>query len=133
GKLVIDQGRLRRVVQDVLDLVDLGDLRQLGDVERAVLEGEAVRTVEAGGQHLDLALAVLVDDGIDLVDQATADKHRTLVAHGKRARVCHPCGIDLDVEAGWHFELRRRQFVRRRGYRRRRIRREPGGGFVARG
>jgi hypothetical protein len=73
----------------VLDLLDLGDLRQLGDVERAVLEGDAVRTIEAGGQHLDLALAVLVDDGIDLVDQAAADEHRALVAQPASAH--SPC------------------------------------------
>ena len=132
-QLVEDHGRLRRVVEIVLDLLDLGDLRQFGDVERAVLEGEAVRPIEAGGQHLDLALAVLVDDGIDLVDQAAADKHRALVAHGERARIRHAGGIDLDVEAGRHLQLRRRQFVRRGGNRRRRDRRELGGGFVAGG
>ena len=130
SKITVGFGGLSRIV---LDLLDLGDLGQFGDVERAVLERDAVRTIEAGRQHLDLALAVLVDDRIDLVDEAAADEHRALVANRERARIRHARGIDLDVEAGRNLELRRRQFVRRGRNRRRRDRRELGGGLVARG
>src|SRR5882724_5752129 len=74
-QIVVDHGRFRRIVDDVLDLFDLGHLRQFGDVERAVLEGDAIRTVETGGHDLDRTFAVLVDDGSDLVEEAAADEH----------------------------------------------------------
>ena len=132
-QIVEDHRRLRRAVEIILDLVDLGDLREFGDVERAVLERDAVRPVEAGGQHLDRALAVLVDDGIDLVDEAAADEHRALVAFGQRTRIGHAGGVDLDVETRRHLELCNRQLVRGRRNRRRRDRRQLGCGFVAGG
>ena len=121
---VVDHGRLRRAVEIVLDLVDLRHLRQFGDVERAVLEGDAVRPVHIGVERLDLAFAVLVGDGVDLADQARADEHRALVAEHERARVRHARGIDLDVEAGRHLQLGGRQLVGGGGERRRRDRRE---------
>ena len=114
GQVVVDHRRLRRIVEHVLHMLDLGNLRQLGDVERAVVEGDAVRPVEARRQHLDLAFAVLVDDGIDLVDQAAADEHRALVAERERTGIRHAGGIDLDVEAGRGLEFCDRQLVRRR-------------------
>jgi len=33
GRFLVDDDRLRRLVDLVFDIVDLGDLRQLGDVE----------------------------------------------------------------------------------------------------
>src|SRR6185436_2946690 len=66
-------------------------------------------------------------------EEAAADEHRALVAHRERARIRHARGIDLDVESGRNLELRRRQFVRRGRNRRRRDRRELGGGLIARG
>src|SRR5215468_7748708 len=79
-QVVVDHRKFGRVVEVVLDLLRLRDLRQLGDVERAVLEREAVRSIETRVEHLDLALAVLLDDGMHLVDQAAADEHSALVA-----------------------------------------------------
>jgi len=114
-QLVVDRGRLRRVVEHVVNLVDLVDLGEFGDVQRAVMERDAVGPVEAGGQHLDLAFAVLVGDRIDLVDEAAADEHRALVALGQRTRIGHAGGVDLDVEAGRHLELGQRQLVGRGG------------------
>jgi hypothetical protein len=64
----------------VLDVLDLGDLRKLGDVERALVVCETIRTIEALGNRLDLGLAILLDDGCDLVAQARADEHRAFVA-----------------------------------------------------
>src|SRR6266852_2769565 len=46
-KVTIDDRRLRRVVEVVLDLFDPRDLGQLGDVERAVVKGDPIRAVEA--------------------------------------------------------------------------------------
>ena len=124
GQVVVDHGRLRRTVEIVLDLVDLGDLRKFGDVERAVLERDAVGPIQARRQRLDRALAVLVGDGIDVADQAGADEHRALVAFGHRTRVRHAGRVDLDVEAGRQLELCGRQLVRGRRDRRRRDRRK---------
>jgi hypothetical protein len=106
-------GRLRRIVEIVLDLVDLRQLRQFHDVERAVLEGDAVRPVEPRGDDLHLALAALVDDGIDLVLQPRANEHGALVAERERARIRHAAGIDLDLEALRHLDLVERQLVGR--------------------
>jgi len=53
-QIVVDEDRLRRVVEIVLDLLDLGDFRQLRDVQRAALEGEAVRPIESRLWSVDL-------------------------------------------------------------------------------
>src|SRR5216684_4705630 len=63
GELVVDDDRLRRIVEIVLDLLELRDPGAFGDVERAVVEGEAVGPIQAGGKDLELALAVLLDHG----------------------------------------------------------------------
>src|SRR5690242_6358859 len=81
----------------VLGLFDLGNLRELGDVQRAVLEGDAVRPVQARRNRLHRALAVLVGrDGIDVADQTRAHKDRALVALGKRSRIGDAGGKNLD-------------------------------------
>src|SRR6266705_2605732 len=61
-----DRG-LGRIVEIVLDLLDLRDLVEFGNVERALVQGDAVRAMQARGDDLDLALAVLLDDGVYLV------------------------------------------------------------------
>ena len=53
-QIVVDEDRLRRVVEIILDLLDLGDFRQLRDVQRAALEGEAVRPIESRLWSVDL-------------------------------------------------------------------------------
>src|SRR5205807_202161 len=74
-QVVVDDDRLGRVVETVLDLLNLRYLGELGDVERAVGKGETVRPIESGVERLDLASATLVRDGIDLVQDASADEH----------------------------------------------------------
>src|SRR6266404_9126906 len=66
GQIVVDNDRLGRVIEVVLDLLNLRDLRELGDVESAVGERETVRPVEARVERLDLASARLLVDGVDL-------------------------------------------------------------------
>src|SRR5664280_2371411 len=100
GQIVVDDSRLRRTVEIIFDLVDLGDLREFGDVERAVAERDAIGPIKARGKNLDRSLAVLVGDGIDLVDEAAADEHRPLVAYRQRTGVRHAGRINLDIEAG---------------------------------
>src|SRR5204863_9831056 len=90
--------RLGRIVEIVLDLVDLRYLRELGDVEGAIGKFDAVRPIESGIERLDLAFATLIGDGIDLVQDAGADEHSPLVALAQRSRVAEPAGIELDLE-----------------------------------
>ena len=127
----IDHGRLRRLVEIGLDIVDLGDLRQLGDVKRALVICETVRPIETLGNRLDFGLAILLDDGCDLVPQTRADKNRAFVAHAQRARVRYAARIDLNVETRWKLELGSRQLIRRCRQRRRRNRRELGSSRVS--
>src|SRR5438105_11476971 len=63
-----DDNGLRRVVEVVLDLFEFGNLGAFSDVERAIVEGETVRPVQAGGDDFCLTFAVLVDNRIDLVE-----------------------------------------------------------------
>src|SRR3954469_7954542 len=108
-EVVADQRRLRRAVEVVLDVVVAPDLRELGDVERALVEGEPVRAMQAGGDDLGLVLAILLGEGIDLVEEARADEHRALVADANRAGIADARGEYLDLEALRNLELRDRQ------------------------
>src|SRR5712691_7010172 len=98
-KIAVDDDGLRRVVEVVLDLVELGNLGAFGDVERAVEERETIWPIQAGGDDFCLAFAVSVDDRIDLVEDGVADEHGALVTEPQRARIRDPAGIDLDLEA----------------------------------
>src|SRR5580704_1315329 len=109
-----DDGGLRRIVEVVLDLLDLGDLIKLGDVQRALVQGYAVRPMETGGNDLHLALAVFRDDGVQLVLHTARDENGSLVAEPQRACVGNAGRIDLDLEAGFSLQLVERQLVWRR-------------------
>src|SRR5215467_14575452 len=56
----VDHRGLGRLVELILYIFDLGDLRQLGDVKRTVVVGETIRAIESFGHRLDLRLAVLL-------------------------------------------------------------------------
>ena len=95
------------------------------DVERAVEEGEAGRHVEALEDGLDLLLAAIVLDRIDVAEAEGADEQRALVAPGHLPRRQHAGGIDFDLEARRQLDLlhHRREFGvrgagRRTGWRR---------------
>ena len=100
-----------------------------GDVERAVVEGETVRTIEAGGDDLGLALAAPLDDRIDLVAIAVAHEHGALVAEAERARVRQSADVDLDPEARRQLQHGRRQLLGRGRERRLRNAPYPGADF----
>src|SRR6266404_820315 len=104
-----DDGGLRRVVEVVLDLLDLGDLIKLGDVQRALVQVYAVRPIETGGNYLYLALAVLRDDGEHLVLQTARDENGSLVAEPQRPCVRNAGRIELNLEAGFDLQLVERQ------------------------
>src|SRR5262249_54424536 len=110
-KIAVDDHGLRRVVEVVLDFFQLGNLSAFGDVERAVEECEAVRPIQAGGDDFNLTFAALVDDRIDLVEDAVADEHGPLVTEPQRARIGDTTGIDLDLKTLGQLELRGRQLV----------------------
>ena len=110
-QVVVDNDRLRRVVEVVLDLFDLRNSGELRDVQCAVLEGEAVWPIQPRVDRLDLALSAPVDDGIDLVEQAAADEHRALVPLPQRARIAYARRIELDLEALRRLQLLERQLV----------------------
>src|SRR5260370_25440182 len=82
---------------------------------------------------MDGSLAVRVDDGMDLVDEAAADKDRALVAYRQRTGVRHAGGVNLDIEAGRHLKLCQGQFVHRGWNRRRRDRRKLRRGLIVGG
>src|SRR6266446_6395003 len=110
-QIVVDDDRLWRVVEVVLDLFDLRNSGELRDVQYAVLEGEAVWPIQPRVDRLDLALFAPVDDGIDLVEQAAADEHRALVPLPQRARIAYARRIELDLEALRRLQLLDRQLV----------------------
>src|SRR6516225_10805602 len=98
-QIVVDEDRLWRAVEIVLDLFDFRDFGKLRDIQRAVLESEAVRPIKPRVNRLDLAFSALVDDSVDLVEEAAADEHRTLITFPHRARIAYAGRKDFDFEA----------------------------------
>src|SRR5215471_1978152 len=105
GQIVVDNDWLGRVIEVVLDLLNLRDLRELGDVEGAVGESEAVRPIESRVQRPDLAPAGLVSNGVDLVQDAAAHEHGALVALPQRTRIGETTCIDFNLKAFGCFQL----------------------------
>ena len=123
---VVDDHRLARRLQARLDVVEADDAADLADVQRAVVEGDAVRLVEAlgDGQHLvGLVVAVLVDQGIDRVAGrlvSRADEDGPLRAERHLPGVGDAAGVDLDLEARRQLDQVERQVRGRCRLRRRR-------------
>lgn len=67
-QIVVNERWLWRIVELVLDILDLGNLREFANVKRAVVVRETIRTIETGYQRLGGAFAVLAGNGINLVD-----------------------------------------------------------------
>ena len=105
GQGVVDHFHGGRTVELVLDARHLADLRHLGDVERAVLEGHAVRQVQAGGDGLDLALPTLVHHRVDIPRHAAAHEQRALVAPRHGAGIVDAGGPQLGLESRGHLDL----------------------------
>src|SRR5258707_4829561 len=59
-----DDGRLRRVVELVFDVLDFPDLGKLPDVERGLLQDDAVLAVEPPCADPDFTLSVPVADSV---------------------------------------------------------------------
>src|SRR5215469_12816405 len=114
GQIVVDNDWLGRVIEVALDLLNLRDLRELGDVEGAIGESEAVRAIESRVQRLDLAFTRLVSDGVDLIQDAAAYEYGALVALPQRTRIGETACIDFDLKTLGRFQLLGRQSVDRR-------------------
>ena len=90
----------------------------LGDVERAILEGDAIRRGQAGGHRQDLVgleVLVAVDHGVYGLG-ARADEHRPVRPERHRARAGHVVGVQRDREPSRHLELTK-MLRRRAGHR----------------
>src|SRR5690242_13831666 len=96
--VVIHHLAFAELVEIVLGIVVANELVDGDDVERAVLEGEAGGHVEALEDGLDLFLAVVVLDRIDVAETEGADEQRALVAPGYLPRCEHARSPDLDLE-----------------------------------
>ena len=84
------------------------------------------------GDDFDVALSVLVDDGVDFVAHAIADEnHGAVIVLRQRSRVGDAACVNLKLETFRHFELVERQFVGGRRDWRRRHRRELAGTFAS--
>src|SRR5262249_17749094 len=74
-----NDGRFRWIVEVVFDVVDLLNRVKLGDVERALVQSDAVGPMQTRGNDLELALGVLGDDCMHLILQAARNKHAALI------------------------------------------------------
>jgi hypothetical protein len=73
----------------------------LGEVERAVTNGDTVGHVEALGQHVFVVgatVAVPIDHGIHIAGPAGADKDRPLLPTRHRAGILQPVREYADTE-----------------------------------
>ncbi len=100
-ELVVDLHRRGRIVELGLDVVVAGDLLRGRHVERALVELDPVREHQLLGDHLDLTLAALVDERVDLArSEQRADEDGALVALPQPARVEDLGREQLDLEPG---------------------------------
>src|SRR5262249_14076013 len=115
---IVDDLHRRRIVEVVLDTHHLRDARDLGDVERTVLEGDTVGQVETLRDRLDLTVTALVEHGVDVAGHAAADEQRALVAPRHHARVVDTVRPERSLEAWRDLELVDGNLTRWRGGRR---------------
>ena len=118
--VVINNLAFRHLVEVGLGILVFQQLVDRDDVKRTVAEGEAGRHVQALEDGLDLFLAAVVGDGVDVAEAERADEQRALVAPGHLPRGQHVRCVDFDLEARRQLDLfhQRGEFgVRRAGRR----------------
>src|SRR5581483_2494502 len=103
----IDDLAFAELVEIVFGVVIPDQLVDVDDIERAILESEAGwhRRIEALEDGLDLFLAVVVLDGIDVAETKPADKERALIAPGHLPRSQNAGRINFDLEARRQLDL----------------------------
>ena len=77
---VVDDDGLGRIGDIIFDIFELRDLGAFGDIERAVVEGEAVGPIQTGRNDEEFAFTALFDHGIHFVENSVADEDGALVA-----------------------------------------------------
>src|SRR6267378_2582415 len=120
GHVVIHDLAVAELVEIGFGVVVFDQLVDRDDVQRTILEREAgghVQTLEDG---LDLFLAAIVFDGIDVAEAERADEQRAFVAPGHLPRGQYARRVNFDLEARRQLDLlhHRSQFGFRRAGRR---------------
>ena len=126
GQRVEYHFRLAGVVEIVFDIAESENARQFRDVQIAVVEHHTVGPIQPFEDGFYFTLATAVDDGVHVVDEPGADKHRTFRAHCDRTRIGQAFGPQLDAKARRQFDLAELHVRRGLGGQPRRIRRERG-------
>src|SRR3984957_324918 len=103
--VVIDHLAVAELVEIGFGVVVFDQLVGGDDVKRAVAERQASGHVQALENGLDLLLAAIVLDGVDVAEAEGADEQRALVAPGHLPRRQHARRVDLDLEARRQFYL----------------------------
>src|SRR5262249_60576934 len=81
-----DDGRLWRIVEFVLDVVDFRDLGQLSDVKRPLVQDDAVGAVKPRGDDLVFARSALVVNGVGFVREVDLGSNYDIYDTGSDAR-----------------------------------------------
>src|SRR5262249_61580723 len=97
GELIVDDDGLGWIVEIVLDLFELRNFGAFGGVERAGMEGEAVRPIQARGDDFELSFSIRLADGVDLVEESGAGRDRAPVAGPRRTRVWRAARAPLSL------------------------------------
>ncbi len=103
--VVIDHLAVAELVEIGFGVVISDQLVDGDDVERAVLERQSGRHVDFLEDGLDLFLAALVGDGIDVAEIERADEQRAVVAPGHLPRLQHARRVDFDLETRRQLDL----------------------------
>src|SRR6476620_6223320 len=129
--VVIHHLALAEIVEIGFSIVVPDQLVDGDDVERAILERQPGRHVEAFKNGLDLFLAAIVLDRIDVAESEGPYEQSALVAPGHLPRGQYALRVDFDLEARRQLDLlhHRCEFGIRCAGRRPRWRREPFLGF----
>ena len=103
--VVVDDLRLRHLVEVGFGIVVLVELVDIDDIERAVAVGDAGRHLHALEDGLDRALAALVGDRVDVGGQKRADEERAVLAPRHLPRLRQAARPQLDLEAGRQLDV----------------------------
>ena len=104
-QIVVKDDGFTRIVEVALDFFQLRHPGTFADIERAVMKGDAVRSIEPRRDHLCLSFSVAFDNRIYLIEHPVADEYGSLVADPQRARIGDTAGVDVDLKSFGEFKL----------------------------
>ena len=102
GESVVDDFRLRRVVELCFDIGIAQDAVDFGYVQVAIFNGDAVGVIQTAGEDDDplcFVVAVFVAQCVHAAAGASADKQGAVWAEAHRASACYPFGVYANVES----------------------------------